>query len=144
MLGAGNVASIPATDMFARLFQDGDLVLLKMNPVNDYLGPLFSEAFAPWCSAATCASIYGGAEVGAAAVNHPSVDAVHITGSHESHERIVWGSSGDEARQRRRDGNPRLQKKITSELGNVSPWIMVPGAYRRGSWLSRRATSPLR
>ena len=41
----------------------------------------------------------------------------------------MWGAAGDEARQRRHDGNPRLQKQITSELGNVSPWIMVPGAY---------------
>ena len=41
VLGAGNVASIPATDSLTKIFQDSCSVLLKMNPVNDYLGPFF-------------------------------------------------------------------------------------------------------
>ncbi len=44
VLGAGNVSSIPTADTFTKLFQDGQLVLLKMNPVNAYLGPILEQA----------------------------------------------------------------------------------------------------
>src|SRR5206468_2901195 len=42
---------------------------------------------------------------------------------------IVWGPAGAERDRRKRDGQPVLNKPITSELGNVSPWIVVPGEY---------------
>ncbi len=73
--------------------------------------------------------IYGGADVGSAAVNHRQVDEVHITGSIHSHDAIVWGPAGAERERRKRDNDPLLRKPITSELGNVSPWIIVPGPY---------------
>ena len=38
VLGAGNVNSIPPLDALYRLIARGQVVLLKMNPVNDYLG----------------------------------------------------------------------------------------------------------
>src|ERR1700685_1849487 len=47
VLGAGNVSSIPTTDAFTKLFQEGRSVLLKMNPVNEALGPVFEKAYAP-------------------------------------------------------------------------------------------------
>ena len=129
VLGAGNVSSIPPTDAFSKLFQEGDLVLLKMNPVNDYLGPLFERAFSPLIESGYLRIIYGAAELGAAAIEHPRVDSVHITGSVESFQRIVWGSSGSEEQPGAPHRRPILQKPISSELGNVSPWIMVPGEY---------------
>ncbi len=46
VLGAGNVSSIPTTDAFTKLFQEGRSVLLKMNPVNESLGPVFERAYA--------------------------------------------------------------------------------------------------
>ncbi len=46
VLGAGNVSSIPATDTISKVFQEGHVVLLKMNPVNEYLGPIFQRLFA--------------------------------------------------------------------------------------------------
>ena len=46
VLGAGNVSSIPATDTISKVFQEGQVVLLKMNPVNEYLGPIFERLFA--------------------------------------------------------------------------------------------------
>ncbi len=129
VLGAGNVSSIPPTDAFSKLFQEGSLVLLKMNPVNAYLGPLFEQAFSQLIQNGYLRLVYGGAEVGATAVAHPLVNAVHITGSVDSHERIVWGPPGKDTEKRRRSGQPLLKKSITSELGNVSPWIVVPGKY---------------
>ena len=39
ILGAGNVSSIPPMDVFSKLFVEGLVCLLKMNPVNAYMGP---------------------------------------------------------------------------------------------------------
>src|SRR5262249_26775839 len=36
VLGAGNVASIPPMDVLYKMFVDGDVCILKMNPVNEY------------------------------------------------------------------------------------------------------------
>ncbi len=129
VLGAGNVSSIAPTDAFGKLFQEGKVVLLKMNPVNEYLGGIFAQAFAPLIEAGFLRIIYGGADVGTHAVEHPSVDEVHITGSVYSHETIVWGPPGPDRDRRKAEGTARLQKRITSELGNVTPWIIVPGPY---------------
>jgi len=62
-------------------------------------------------------------------VAHELVDEVHITGSIATHDAIVWGATDDERRRRKETGEPLLAKKITSELGNVSPWIVVPHHY---------------
>jgi hypothetical protein len=129
VLGAGNVSSIPATDTISKVFQESSVVLLKMNPVNEYLGPIFQRLFQRLIDAGFVRIIYGGADVGAAAVEHPQVDEVHITGSIYSHDMIVWGPPGDERERRKRERDPVLKKRITSELGNVSPWIVVPGPY---------------
>ncbi|MBX3415843.1 MAG: aldehyde dehydrogenase [Pirellulales bacterium] len=129
VLGAGNVSSIPATDAFTKFFQEGKVVLLKMNPVNEYLGPIFERAFAVLIERGFLRIIYGGAEVGSHASNHALVDEVHITGSVVSHDAIVWGPAGPERDRRKAEHDPVLKKPISSELGNVSPWIIVPGPY---------------
>ncbi len=129
VLGAGNVSSIPPTDAISKIFQEGHVVLLKMNPVNEYLGPIFQKLFARLIEQDFVRIIYGGADVGAAAVEHDAVDEVHITGSIYSHDAIVWGPAGEERERRKRENDPVLKKRITSELGNVSPWIIVPGPY---------------
>jgi hypothetical protein len=129
VLGAGNVSSIPATDTISKIFQEGHVVLLKMNPVNEYLGVIFQRLFARLVEAGFVRIIYGGADVGAAAVEHPQIDQIHITGSIHSHDAIVWGPPGPERERRKRERDPVLKKPITSELGNVSPWIVVPGIY---------------
>jgi hypothetical protein len=56
---------------------------------------------------------------------------VHITGSIYSHDTIVWGPAGEERERRMRENDPLLKKPISSELGNVSPWIIVPGPYNK-------------
>lgn len=131
VLGAGNVSSIPIIDALTKLFQEGQVVLLKMNPVNAYLGPIFERAFAPLISNGYLRIIYGGADVGTAAITQKQVDSIHITGSIDTHDAIVWGPTSDERDRRKREDRPLLVKPITSELGNVSPWIVVPGRYSR-------------
>ncbi len=134
VLGAGNVSAIPLTDTFTKLFHEGAVVLLKMSPVNEYLGPIFERALRSLIDQGCLRIIYGGEDVGAAAVHHHLTDEVHITGSIHSHDRIVWGPQGEEGEERetrKLAKTPALEKPITSELGNVSPWIFLPGKYSR-------------
>ncbi|MGC4116082.1 MAG: aldehyde dehydrogenase [Myxococcales bacterium] len=129
VLGAGNVASIPPKDALHKLFVEGEVTLLKVNPVNQYLGPFLEKAFAPAIEAGYFAVAYGDAEVGSYLTSHEFVDEVHITGSDRTHDLIVWGPPGPERDERRAQGKPLLQKKITSELGNVSAVLVVPGPW---------------
>jgi acyl-CoA reductase-like NAD-dependent aldehyde dehydrogenase len=129
VLGAGNVSSIPAVDALTKLFQDNRVVLLKLNPVNDYLAEIFERAFRPLISPGFLKLCRGGADVGNHAAQSQLVDEVHITGSLAAHESIVWGPPGAERETRQAEMRPVLKKPITSELGNVTPWVVVPGSY---------------
>ncbi len=129
VLGAGNVAAIPPRDSLTRMFNDGQVVALKMNPVNEYLGPHLEKAFAPAIEKGYFAVVYGGGEEGAYLAGHPAVDDIHITGSDKTHDAIVWGPPGPEREERMRQNKPLLEKEITSELGNITPVIVVPGPW---------------
>jgi aldehyde dehydrogenase (NAD(P)+) len=129
VLGAGNIACLGAVDVFQRMFTEGYVSVLKLNPVNEYLGPFLERALAPLIDAGYLAVAYGGPEVGAYLCHHPGVDRVHITGSDKTHDEIVWGPPGAEREDRKRRRDPILKKPITSELGNISPVLVVPGPY---------------
>ncbi len=129
ILGAGNVSSIPPMDVFSKLFVEGYVCLLKMNPVNEWSGPILERALAPLIDAGALRIVYGGAEVGKYLVEHAGVDDVHITGSDKTHDQIVWGKPGPDRERRQAAGEPLLAKPISSELGNVSPVAIVPGEY---------------
>ena len=128
VLGAGNIAAIPPLDVIYELIAEGRVAICKLNPVNEYLGPIFEKIYAPLIEAGFVRWVYGGADVGAYLVNHDLVDKVHITGSIRSHDIIVYGP-GEEGERRREARDPVLNKPITSELGGVGPTIVVPGPW---------------
>ena len=131
VLGAGNVASIGPMDALYKLFVEGQVVLLKMNPVNEYLGPFIDEAFAPLRERGFMRVVYGGIAEGDYLCNHALVEEIHITGSDKTHDAIVFGV-GDEGAQRKAANEPRNSRRLTCELGNVSPIIVVPGPWSKG------------
>jgi aldehyde dehydrogenase family protein len=128
VLGAGNVSSIPITDVLDRLFIARHPVLVKMNPVNDYLGPIFEQVLAELIERGALRIVYGGAEVGTHLVRHDGVSDVHVTGSDKTFEAIVFGA-GEEGARRKAAHDPLVTKPVTGELGNVSPVIVVPGPW---------------
>ena len=81
VLGAGNASSIPATDVMGKIFQHNQAVLLKLSPVNEYLRPIFEQAFKPLIDRGYLRIVRGGAAIGADAIASPVVQAVHVTGS---------------------------------------------------------------
>ena len=128
VLGAGNISSIAPLDVLYKLIFDGAVCMLKMNPVNDYLGAIFETALKPLVDEGYLRFAYGGADVGKYLCDHPGIDEIHITGSDKTHDAIVFGDGTDGAGRKARNA-PLLDKPITSELGNVSPTIVVPGPW---------------
>ena len=128
VLGAGNIASIAPLDVLYKLFAEGHVCLLKMNPVNDYLGPIFETIFRDVVAAGFVRFAYGGSEVGEYLTRLDTIDEIHITGSARTHDAIVFGVGTDAAaRKERREAI--TTKRMSSELGNVSPTIVVPGPW---------------
>jgi aldehyde dehydrogenase (NAD(P)+) len=129
VLGAGNVNAIPILDVATKIFNEGKACVLKVNPVNAYVGPILEEAFAEAMARGILAVVYGGREEGGYLAHHPGVDEVHLTGSNETHDAVVWGPPGPERAARMARNEPLLRKEITSELGDVSPVLVVPGRW---------------
>jgi hypothetical protein len=131
VLGAGNVSSIGPMDVLTKLFAEDRVCVLKMNPVNEHLGPHVSEAFRALIREGLLEVVYGGGEVGAYLTDHDGVDEIHITGSDKTYDAIVFGR-GEEGARRKAADEPRMTKPISSELGNVTPIIVVPGPWSDG------------
>jgi acyl-CoA reductase-like NAD-dependent aldehyde dehydrogenase len=81
ILGAGNVTSIPPMDAFTKMFVEGFVCLIKMNPVNEWVGPMLEQALAPMIEAGYLRVVYGGGDVGKYLCEHASIADIHITGS---------------------------------------------------------------
>lgn len=128
ILGAGNVSAIPATDTLNAILFENKTVALKLNPVNEYLAPVFEDVFAPFIQEGLLKIFTGDGSVGAQLIHEDQVTDIHITGATQTHDAIVWGT-GDDATKRKAADRPLLQKTITSELGNVTPWIIYPAVY---------------
>ena len=128
VLGAGNVASIAPLDVLYKLVAEGQVCILKMNPVNEYLGQFLKEAFRVLIDEGFVRVVYGGGDVGAWLCEHPLVQEIHVTGSARTHNAIVFGD-GPEGAERKAKDQPKNPRPVTSELGNVSPTIVVPGPW---------------
>ena len=133
VLGAGNVTSIPVLDVMYELLAHNRVSILKVNPTQDALVPVFERALAPLIEPGFLRIVRGGGEVGGYLAEHKGVGHVHVTGAAPTFDTIVWGPStgpGSAATpRRRRENRPRLKKPISAELGGVSPIIIVPGEW---------------
>ncbi|MFN9369321.1 MAG: hypothetical protein ACK6CT_11250 [Planctomycetia bacterium] len=125
VLGAGNVTGLAVADAISQIFEHGRAVLLKLHPLHAPLAATLQAALAPLVAADLVAIVAGGTDVAARAVAEPLITDVHLTGGQAAFDAVVWGGPGP----RPADAVPRLTKPITCELGNVTPWIVVPGRY---------------
>jgi aldehyde dehydrogenase (NAD(P)+) len=130
VLGAGNITSIAPLDVLYESFANNRVVALKLNPLTDAMLPVFESAFAPLIDLGVLRILTGGADVGQYLVHHERVTHVHMTGHATTHDAIVWGT-GDDAAARKAQNTPLLEKPITSELGGVSPIIVLPGRWSK-------------
>lgn len=114
VLGAGNISSIAPLDVLYKLLAENAVCLVKPSPVNDYLTPVFERAFAPLVSAGFVRFVRGDAEKGAELCADPLVDEIHVTGSVDTYAAIKSLAGA---------------KRVTGELGSVTPTIVVPGNW---------------
>ena len=128
VLGAGNIAAITPLDAFQKLFLENQVVLLKMNPVNDYLTEFLEAALKPLIECNALRVYRGDGAAGAYLTEHPLVEEIHITGARATHDAIVWGT-GAEGEANKAANTPKNTRHITSELGAVCPTIVVPGPW---------------
>lgn len=112
ILGAGNVSSMPALDAINQLFAHGQVCILKFNPINDYLFEIFESVFKPLIDDGFLALTKGGKDVGEYLCSHQLTDAIHLTGSVQTYQSIL-----------------KFNKKVTAELGCVTPVIVTPGQW---------------
>ncbi len=130
VLGAGNITSIAPLDVLYELLAFNRVSILKLNPIMSQMMSVYLNALAPLIQAGFLRIVQGGAAEGEYLTQHPGIDHVHITGSAATHDAIVWGTGAD-ATKNRKAGKPKLNKPITSELGGVSPIIIVPGSWSK-------------
>jgi aldehyde dehydrogenase (NAD(P)+) len=128
VLGAGNISSIAPLDVIYELYANNRVVVLKLNPITDPLFAVLTAVFEPLIDLGVLRIVTGGAEVGGYLAHHPLIGHVHMTGSSATHDAIVFGTGADGAR-RKAEKQPLLGKEITSELGGVSPTIVLPGRW---------------
>ncbi|WP_104193464.1 aldehyde dehydrogenase family protein [Cryobacterium sp. Y82] len=121
VLGAGNISSIAPLDVLYELVAHNRASILKLNPTFDKLLPIYRAALAPLIEQGLLRIVTGGADVGGYLAHHLGIRHVHITGSAATHDAIVFGGST----------TLRLGKPISSELGGVSPIIVLPGRWSR-------------
>jgi len=123
VLGAGNVTGLAAADAICQIFEHGRSVLLKLHPLHAPLAAVLADALKPLIDASVLSIIVGGAELAKAALAKPHCTHVHLTGGQSAFDAIVWGGPPTLVSQ------PLLTLPLTCELGNVTPWIVVPGRY---------------
>jgi aldehyde dehydrogenase (NAD(P)+) len=129
VLPPGNAAAVPVLDALTAMFNERKVCLLKLHPINAYLGPLLEEAFGPAISKGFLQIVYGDADEGRYLAHHRGVDEIRLCGRAETFERLLWGEDRPEQEERKSLHQPLYAKPLTSHLGCVSPVIIVPGPY---------------
>lgn len=128
VLAAGNFSASGPSDALTKLFNEGEVCVIKMNPVNEHLGPYVEQSLIPFVREGFVRVVYGGVEVGKHLTAHPLVDTIHMTASDKTHDAVVFGV-GDEGERRKAANEPAITKPVTSELGAINPVIIVPGPW---------------
>ena len=129
VLGAGNFSSIPYLDVLYHLITRKSVILLKLNPVNEYLKPVFEKVFQTFIERGYIIVTTGNIDESKYMATHPGINHIHLTGSDKTYEDIVYGRELTLKEKKSKAISKVNNKAITSELGNVTPIIIHPGKW---------------
>ena len=129
VLGAGNFSSIPYLDVLYHLITRKSVILLKLNPVNEYLKPVFEKVFQNFIERGYIIVTTGNIDESRYMATHPGINHIHLTGSDKTYEDIVYGRELTLKEKKTKTLSKLNNKPITSELGNVTPIIIHPGKW---------------
>ena len=104
-------------------------ILLKLNPVNEYLKPVFEKVFENFISRGFMVVTTGDINVSSYMTAHSGITNMHLTGSDKTYENIVYGSTLNEKDKGKKTLSKKNKKPFTTELGNVTPFIIHPGKW---------------
>jgi len=134
VLGAGNVGALAVSDCLHVLFQHNSVVLFKLHPVRTYQESFVRKLFAPLIAKGYFETIKeeSGLPDAQYLVKQPLLCHIHMTGSTETHDAIVWGPrEGRDERRATKQGSVDLTKvTVTSELGCITPYMVCPGNWK--------------
>mgnify|MGYP000327243486 CR=1 FL=1 len=91
ILGAGNVSSIPLLDTIYDMVVNRHTILLKLNPVNEYLKPVFEKVFENFIEKGFLIVTQGDIDISKYMTEHSGITNMHLTGSDKTYENIVYG-----------------------------------------------------
>lgn len=116
VLGASNVSSILVTDTLSKMFSENRPVVCKIPPRFAPLEPIYRELFHPLIRDRHLQLVCGGAEIGHALLQESVFETVHLTGSAQTYQTLLAE-------------NRFPHRSFTSELGCVTPLVVVPGSW---------------
>jgi acyl-CoA reductase-like NAD-dependent aldehyde dehydrogenase len=114
---AGNQLFLTTSDLLHKVFVDGAVVLVKHHPIRAGSEPHLSVLLARLIADGFVEQCHADAAEASALAADPRIEALHMTGGKPTHDAIV--------RTVRAAGF--ADKPFTSELGNVTPWIVTSG-----------------
>ncbi len=129
ILGAGNVSSIALLDTIYDMVVHRHCILLKLNPVNEYLKPVFEKVFENFISKGYMIITTGDVNISSYMTKHSGITNMHLTGSDMTYENIVYGGILSEKEKGMKTLQKVNKKPFTTELGNVTPFIVHPGKW---------------
>ncbi len=150
ILGAGNVSSIPFLDTIFHLVANRSSIILKLNPVNDYLNPVFQKVFHEFIERGFISVVNGDIPTSKYLTEHRSIDAIHLTGSNYTYENIVYGRVLNDKERKLSQGkwsNSEIKfqarKIVTAKLNNsgfnciAAQVIVLPKGWRSNDKLKK-------
>eukprot|EP00522_Entomoneis_paludosa_P013800 CAMPEP_0172446166 /NCGR_PEP_ID=MMETSP1065-20121228/5830_1 /TAXON_ID=265537 /ORGANISM="Amphiprora paludosa, Strain CCMP125" /LENGTH=625 /DNA_ID=CAMNT_0013197221 /DNA_START=93 /DNA_END=1970 /DNA_ORIENTATION=- len=130
VLGAGNYPSLSILDTVYQLFQKGNVVFVKQHFMRAGVEKVMRRLFKPlYDDGYMDSEEHIDMDRSSAMVYSPHVSQIHMTGGKASHDTIVWGSTIEEQERRKAKKDPKLKAKMTSELGAITPYIIVQSEY---------------
>ena len=126
ILGAGNQNFLSVMDALYYLFVEGHVCVLKHHPLQLPSKPHFEHLLEPLIRGGFLASVDAPPALANALIHSPLADAVHLTGGIATHDAILFGTGAD-ADARRRENRPLLRARLLSELGCITPYLILPG-----------------
>ena len=131
VLGAGNQSCIPILDFAYHIITRRSPVVLKLNPVNEYLKPIFDNILAPFIKKNFLTVVVGDAELGKYLSKHQGISHIHLTGANSTYENIVYGRKLSDKEIGTKSLKKINNKSISTELGNVTPIVVIPDKWSK-------------
>ena len=131
VLGAGNVSSIPLLDALFHIIAYRSTIFLKLNPVNEYLKPVFEQILMPFIDRGYLIVSNADIEASEYLCDHDNFNHIHLTGSNFTYEQIVYKKVLSNKERSTKTLKKVNKTPITTELGNVTPFIIHPGSWTK-------------